>query len=186
VRWIFDHFGHDRVALISTHITLQARQAIREAGKAMGIAESEVNRFTRPIPGWIGEGRALAELPVVFPECRDLPIDDEPWRTVLAHAQRLIDFPRNLSIHCGGLLISPDPITDHTPLQRAAKGPIITQMEMHAIEDLGLIKIDILSNRSLGVFDDCLRVLSERRNEQDHEGGEGQDITPMALSTHEQ
>jgi DNA polymerase III alpha subunit len=169
VRWIFDHFGHDRVALIATHITLQPRQAIREVGKAMGLTEGEVNRFTRPIPGWLGEGfggigfqpvqKRLAELPDVFPECRHLPIGEEPWKTILAHAERILNFPRHLSIHCGGLLITPEPITDFTPLQRAAKGPIITQMEMHAIEDLGLIKIDILSNRSLGVLADCLRML---------------------------
>ena len=159
VRWVFDHFGHDRVALISTHITLQPRQAIREVAKAMGVAEAEVSRFTRPIPGWLGEGEQLADLPEVFPECRSLPMGDEPWKTIIANAQRLLDFPRHLSIHCGGLLITPDPITDYTPLQRAAKGPIITQMEMHAIEDLGLIKIDILGNRSLGVLTDCLRTL---------------------------
>jgi DNA polymerase III alpha subunit len=159
VRWIFDHFGHDRVALIATHITLQPRQAIREVGKAMGLTEAEVARFTRPIPGWLGEGQCLAELPAVFPECHHLPVGDEPWKTILAHAQRLIGFPRHLSIHCGGLLITPEPISDYTPLQRAAKGTIITQMEMHAIEDLGLIKMDILSNRSLGVLSDCLRRL---------------------------
>ena len=169
VRWIFDHFGHDRVALIATHITLQPRQAIREVGKAMGLAEAEVGRFTRPIPGWLGADfgsigfqpvkRSLADLPEVFPECRNLPVGDEPWKTVLTHAQRLIGFPRHLSIHCGGLLITPEPITDYTPLQRAAKGPIITQMEMHAIEDLGLIKMDILGNRSLGVLSDCLRMM---------------------------
>lgn len=165
VRWIFDHFGHDRVALIATHITLQPRQAIREAAKAMGVAEAEVNRFTRFIPGWLSRDKRLAELPEVFPECRDLPFDDEPWKTIVDHAQRILDFPRHLSIHCGGLLITPDPITDYTPLQRAAKGPIITQMEMHAIEDLGLIKMDILSNRSLGVLTDCLEMLSDRRNQ---------------------
>jgi len=162
VRWIFDHFGNDRVALISTHITLQPRQAIREVGKAMGVTEAEVNRFTRPIPGWVGGTStlpALTDLPNVFPECCNLPVGDEPWKTVLEHAQRLRNFPRHLSIHCGGLLITPEPILVYTPLQRSAKGPIITQMEMRAIEDLGLIKMDILGNRSLGVLQDCMKTL---------------------------
>ncbi|MCX8035452.1 MAG: PHP domain-containing protein [Candidatus Sumerlaeia bacterium] len=159
VRWIFDHFGRDRVALIATHITLQPRQAIREVGKAMGLAEAEVNRFTRPIPGWLGEGKRLAELPEIFPECRDLPVGQEPWKTILACAERLIGFPRHLSIHCGGLLITPEPVTNYTPLVRSTKGPIITQMEMHAIEALGLIKMDILGNRSLGVLRDCVRTV---------------------------
>lgn len=158
--WTYEAFGRDHVAMISATITLQGRQAIREVGKALGLAESEVNRFTRPMPGYFLRHDALEDLPAAYPECRNLPINEEPWRTVLSHARRIIDFPRHLSIHCGGILICPDPITRHVPLQRAAKGLVVTQMDMHPIEDLGLIKIDLLSNRSLGVFSECLNLIA--------------------------
>jgi len=160
LEWAYEAFGRDHVAMICATITLQGRQAIREVGKAMGLAESEVNRFTRPMPGYFLRHDALEDLPSAYPECRHLPIHEEPWRTVLAHARRILDFPRHLSIHCGGILICPEPITRFVPLQRAAKGLVVTQMDMHPIEDLGLIKIDLLSNRSLGVYSECLKLLA--------------------------
>ncbi len=157
--WTYQTFGRDRVAMICATVTLQGRQAIREVGKALGLAEREVNRFTRPMPGYFLRHELDADLPAAYPECRGLPIDEEPWRTVLGHARRIIDLPRHLSIHCGGILIAPEPITRCTPMQRAAKGLVVTQMDMHPIEDLGLIKIDLLSNRSLGVLGECQQSL---------------------------
>lgn len=159
IQWVYDYFGQDKVALICTTVTMRARHAIRETAKALGIPESEVNEFTRPIPGYFMDHVDLHELPRVFPECQHLPIEREPWTTVLSHAQRILGFPRNLSIHCGGIVIAPEPITHFTPLQRAAKGFVITQMDMFPIEDLGLIKIDLLSQRSLGAMKDCLTAV---------------------------
>jgi DNA polymerase III alpha subunit len=156
VQWIFEHFGWEHVALIATTIRLRARQAIREVGKAFGIPDGEISAFTRPIPGWFSKNMPIDELLAEYPECRDLPIHEEPWRGVMEVATRFLDAPRNLSIHCGGLVITPRPVTDYTPLQLSGKNTIITQMDMYPIEDLGLIKIDILSNRSLGVYKDCV------------------------------
>jgi len=156
VEWIFQHFGRDHTALIATTICLRARQALREAGRALGVADGEINAFTRPIPGWHAETTSIEELLSLYPECRDLPAHEAPWREVIAAADRLIGAPRHLSIHCGGVVITPRPITDYTPLQRSAKNAVITQMDMHPIEDLGLVKIDILGNRSLGVYRDCV------------------------------
>jgi DNA polymerase-3 subunit alpha len=159
--WIYEAFGRDRVAMICTTITLQGRGAIRETAKALGVPESRINRFTRSMPGYFLRHETIDDLPAAYPECRDLPIDEEPWPAVLSHARHILDFPRHLSIHCGGVLICPEPITRYTPLQRAAKGLIVTQMDMHPIEDLGLIKIDLLANRSLGVFRECLEGMEE-------------------------
>ena len=146
-------------------------------GKALGISEAEMNQFTKKIGGWYHEGKLDAEAfgtendeggtmndeqrkrPKRDPLERSLPLEVEPWRTVVRYANRITGFPRHLSIHCGGVVITGDPLTNYTPLQRAAKGHVITQMEMHAAEAIGLVKIDILSNRSLGVFKDCLRVM---------------------------
>lgn len=156
VEWVFEHFGWDRVALIATTIRLRARQAIREVGKAFGVPDGEISAFTRPIPGWFSKDKPIRELLADYPECRHLPVDEEPWRDILPMASRFLDAPRNLSIHCGGLVITPRPITDYTPLQRSGKNTIITQMDMYPIEELGLIKIDMLSNRSLGVYRDTV------------------------------
>src|SRR5437667_30806 len=82
-----------------------------------------------------------------LPECRDLPIDDEPWKTILQVALRLDDAPRHLGIHPCGTVISARPLTWLTPLERATKGIVVTQYDMNAIEALGLIKMDLLGQR---------------------------------------
>jgi len=159
VDWVFDRFGRDHVALISTTVRLQGRQAIREVAKAMGLADRQISRITRTIPFWYSRSLDLERLEEQHPECRGLPLREEPWRTILAHAQRLLGFPRHYGIHCGGLVITPEPIWRYVPLVRAAKGFVVTQMDMFPIEDLGLIKIDLLGNRSLGVYKDALHLV---------------------------
>ena len=82
-----------------------------------------------------------------------------PWPEILAHAQRIIGTPRYLSVHPGGVVITPRPIAEYVPLERAPKGVPIIQWEKDAAEDAGLVKIDILGNRSLGVIRDALANL---------------------------
>ena len=158
--WVFDRFGRERTALISTTVRLQARQAIREAGKAMGLAGPQISRVTHAIPFWFASKTPrLDALGEEFPECRGLPLREEPWASVLAAAQRILGFPTHYGIHCGGIVIAPDSILNYVPLVRAAKGFNVTQMDMRPIEELGLIKIDLLGNRSLGVYKDALAMI---------------------------
>ncbi|MBI4618288.1 MAG: DNA polymerase III subunit alpha [Planctomycetes bacterium] len=153
---VYELYGARHVAMISTTNRYGCRSAFREAAKAMGLPESEVNRITRRFP-WAG-AEALERLSD-FVECRDLPLDGETFRSILAAGSRIADFPRHLGIHCGGIVISPDPLTDHVALQRAAKGLVVTQPDMVPVEKLGLVKIDLLGNRSLGVLPDALAAI---------------------------
>lgn len=164
IRWCFEFFGHERVALISTIQTLRMRQAVREVAKAHGIGEKEVNAFNAlRETGYRIEALAPAGPPGGdIAGCVDLSVH-EPWRTVLEQAQRITGFPRHLSIHCGGIIIAPRNVVDYVPLTRSAKGFVITQMDMYSVEDLGLIKIDLLSNRSLGVLRDALDAAERNR-----------------------
>jgi DNA polymerase III alpha subunit len=82
-----------------------------------------------------------------LPECRDLPVNDEPWKTILQVALRLDDAPRHMGIHPCGTVISARPLNRLTPLERATKGIVVTQYDMNAIEALGLIKMDLLGQR---------------------------------------
>ena len=160
LRWCFEFFGHEHVALISTIQTLRTRQAVREVAKAYGLSEGEIRGFNRlQSTGYVvedaedmrlGERRKDGTL-------RQLSLE-EPWRSILATASRLAGLPRHLSIHCGGVVIAPCRVTDWVPLTRSAKGFVITQMDMTGVEELGLIKMDLLSNRSLGVLKDALEA----------------------------
>lgn len=167
LQWCFEFFGQDHVALISTIQTFRHRQAVREAAKALGVSEGELNQFSRlaetgykleePVPG-SGDGGGKRPRRKVH----DLS-QMEPWRTILALSSRLHGFPHHYSVHCGGIIITPSPVTDWVPLTRSAKGYAVTQYDMYSAEDLGLVKIDLLGNRSLGVLKDAIQQAEKNR-----------------------
>ena len=155
--WVYERFGAERVAMISTHVTFGPRAAVREVGKAHGLPDAELTRLTRRIPHW--GAHDLTNLAATVPECRSLPPADETLRRVLAIAQRIEGLPRHLSVHAGGIVIAPEPLTNFLPLERAAKGLVVTQCDMGPVEQLGLVKIDLLSQRSLGVLQDAVAAV---------------------------
>ncbi|MBK8662098.1 MAG: DNA polymerase III subunit alpha [Ignavibacteriales bacterium] len=153
VKYVFEKYGYDKVAMISTTVTFRARSAFRETAKVFGIAESEISQYSKFIP-WT-DARNLSNLATMFPEAKSLKFEGEPWKSIITIASRLASFPRHLSIHPGGIVITPTPITDFVALEFASNkglGIIITQPDMYPVEDMGLIKIDLLSQRSLGVL----------------------------------
>jgi len=153
LEYVYETYGEERVAMICTHVTFAARSAARETGKAYGLPDSELGKFTKRIPHY--GVRSLTRLAEEVPECRSLPVNQEPYRTILSLGEKLAGLPRHLSIHAGGIVISPGPITDLVPLERTSKGLVVTQYDMGPVEELGLIKIDLLSQRSLGVLADA-------------------------------
>ena len=166
VQYVFKKYGYSRVAFISTHITIKARSAFRETAKVFGFSDEEISKLSRYIP-WT-DARNLPEISKHFPESRSLNFDDEPWKSIINIAARLANFPRHLSIHPGGIIITPQPITTYTAVEFAKNkgvGLIITQPDMYGVEDMGLVKIDLLSQRSLGVMRDSIQQIKENRIE---------------------
>jgi len=161
VKYVFEKYGYDRVAMISTTITFRARSAFRETAKAFGISEREISKYSKMIP-WTN-AQNLPNISVKFPESRGLGFDREPWKTIVNLASKIANFPRHLSIHPSGIVITPSKITDYCALEYAKNkglGLIITQPDMYSLEDLGLVKIDLLSQRSLGVLRDTMDVIN--------------------------
>jgi|WetSurMetagenome_2_1015567.scaffolds.fasta_scaffold19355_2 DNA polymerase III alpha subunit len=165
VKYIFDKYGYERVAMISTIITFRARSAFREVSKAFGFTDNEISKYSKKIP-WTNASN-LTKISGMFPESKNLGFENEPWKTIVNLASRIANFPRHLSIHPSGIVITPTKITDYCALEYAKNkglGLIITQPDMYSIEDLGLIKIDILSQRSLGVLRDTMVVIKKNHN----------------------
>lgn len=163
IKYVFDKYGYDKVAMISTIVTFRARSAFRETAKAFGIADEEISKYSKFIP-WTS-ARNLPDLANKFPEAKSLKFDEEPWRSIINVASKIGAFPRHLSIHPGGIVITPTPITNYVALEYAKNkglGLIITQPDMYPIEDMGLVKIDLLSQRSLGVLRDTLNKLNDK------------------------
>jgi DNA-directed DNA polymerase III PolC len=162
IEYVYERYGRDRVAMISTHVTFNYRSAIREVAKAYGLSDQEIGRLTQGLPHYYYGNRDLENIRSKIPDARDLPVEDERYRKIYAMAERLLGHPRHLGIHPGGVIIAPFRIDDLVPLQRSAKGIVVTQYEMHAIEELGLVKIDLLGQRSLTVVADMTRILKEK------------------------
>ena len=168
--YVYEHWGEEhmagaregpRVAMIASFVTMHARLAVREVAKVFGVPPGEVDRFSKRLPH--RPVREILQAIRALPECRDLPIDDEPWKTILQVALRLDDAPRHLGIHPCGTVISARPLTRLTPLERATKGIVVTQYDMNAIEALGLIKMDLLGQRGFTTMSLALDNIEKSR-----------------------
>lgn len=159
IDYVYQRYGPNRVAMISTHNTFQGRSAFREVAKVFGVANDIVNRLSRRIP--YSGAKNLSRIIRSAPECRSFPLHKEPFKTILKITPQLNGFPRHLSIHCGGIVICPTKLTDYFPLEEAAKGIVISQFEMNAVEDMGLVKIDLLGHRALSVIQETLKWIKD-------------------------
>lgn len=162
IAYVYERFGADRVAMICTRNTFQARSAVRETAKAMGFTERDIAPIVRVIPHYGAEDLRL--LIATLPECRGVRVDEEPLKSVIDIAESIAGLPRHLSIHAGGMLIAPDRITRYTPLERAAKGIVITQYDKDPIEELGLVKMDLLGHRALSAIHDAVTAIRAARD----------------------
>ncbi len=163
IKYVFEHYGYEYVAMISTTITFKARSAFREVAKTFGITNEEISQYSKFIP-WTN-AKNLLKISELFPESCKVNFNIEPWKSIINIAVKIADFPRHLSIHPSGIIITPKPVTNYVALEYAKNkglGLIITQPDMYSIEDMGLIKIDLLSQRSLGVLRDTLTNIRKR------------------------
>jgi len=147
-----------RSAMVATHIFFQGRMAIREVAKVYGLPAAEIKRVTRHLPWLRGPVEGHTGF---YPKRQALPPGARadlaaPWPQVLATAQTIVGIPRHVSVHVGGVVITPGPINEHAPLEIAPKGVPIIQWEKEGAEEAGLVKIDLLGNRSLAVIRDAV------------------------------
>ncbi len=155
---VFARYGAAHTAMISSHLFLQPRSAFREAAKVHGLSNEQISQVIESLLQRVDALRdpgaaRLETVPKTF------PLEPERWPRLLADARRLLDRPRHLSVHPGGIVLTPGPIEDYVPLQRAAKGVVITQFEKDAVEQIGLVKIDLLGNRALSTVSEARRRL---------------------------
>lgn len=160
LKYVFETYGHGQAAMISNHVTLRPRAAVREVAKVYGLPAAEIGSVTSRLSRYGGPGdpeEAVRSAPLF----RGLHLPP-PWPEILRWAKRIGGCPRNLSVHCGGVVIAPDGVDRHVPVQMAAKGVRVVQWEKDQAEEAGLVKIDLLGNRSLAVIRDALAAV--RRN----------------------
>lgn len=153
VEHVLAKYGRAHAAMIGAVHTFQGRSAVAEIAKVYGIPEREARRFTAHLPHHHGDAAAAV---LETPECRSLPWQEEPYRTVLGMAAALDGIPRHFAMHPCGLVISADPLADRIPLFESAKGWQTTQYDMEDVEELGLLKMDLLGQAGLTVLRDAV------------------------------
>jgi DNA polymerase-3 subunit alpha len=182
ITYCAERYGSDHVAQIITFSTIKGRQAIRDAARVLGHPYSLGDRVAKLMPPAIlGKEATLAQ-------CLDLPgPEDEQnvrdWYTGAAGlreaygadpaVQDVVDTARGLeglrrqdSIHAAAVVISPDPLTDIVPIQRKGEdAEVVTQFEMHAVESLGLLKMDFLGLRNLATIERALELIETNTGE---------------------
>ena len=164
--YVKQRYGEDKVAQIITFGTMAARAALRDAGRALGMSYGFCDKIAKLIPfnptqgmksGWLDKClENVAEL-------KNLNDTDPEARRLIDTARKLEGVARHASVHACATVISKEPLIERVPLQFAPQGEkdIITQFEMHSVEDLGLLKMDFLGLKNLTIIEDALRLIED-------------------------
>lgn len=153
----FSRYGARRAAMVANQVGFKGRAAVREVAKVFGMPETQIKTVTSRISGYWQAGQALDEVNR-HPLFQGGKLPGE-WRDILRIAGRLRGQLRHLSLHCGGLVVVPDEIRRYVPVEVSARGLPVIQWEKDQAEAAGLVKIDILGNRSLAVIRDALEAV---------------------------
>jgi len=157
--YIFSRHGNLRAAMVANHNTFGARSAIREVAKVYGMTEEEIGRVTERI-GFNWRLKDLRNDLQAHPKMRGVEFN-KPWDEIIEAAVCLEAHFNHLSVHCGGVVIVPDEIRRYCPVEVSANGAQVLQWEKDSVEESGLVKIDILGNRSLAVIRDALELANK-------------------------
>ncbi|MEI6472486.1 MAG: hypothetical protein WCO20_07560 [Holophagaceae bacterium] len=149
IQAVFERYGRERVAMVSNHTFFKAKGALRSVAQAHGRPANELKQLARLVRGWEGGLGRAGENPA--------------WAAILHQAAALEGHFHQFSVHPGGTLVTPGPLWSHVAFQPAPakEGVSITAWDKDGVENYGLVKIDLLGNRSLAVLRDAYAVLGD-------------------------
>jgi error-prone DNA polymerase len=159
--WIMAKYGARSAAMVANHNMVGAKGALREVAKVYGMPEAEI----KEVSAKVGRQAALvgsSPNPQAWVRRMTTALHlARPWPEILTAAVQIDEHFRNLSLHCGGIVIVPDEICRYVPIEISAKGLPVIQFEKEQAENSGLVKIDLLGNRSLAVIRDALAAIKQ-------------------------
>ncbi len=158
-------YGGDHVAQIGTFGTMLARGVVRDVARALGYPYGLGDRIAKEIPfGSQGFPMTLERAMNESPEVMKMYKSDREVREVIDLAKKIEGCARHISVHAAGVVIAPRPLVEFVPLQKDPKGgKIITQFDMHAVEDAGLLKFDFLGIRNLAILSHSIDLVKKTR-----------------------
>lgn len=165
IKYAKEKYGDDKVAQIGTFGTMMARAAVRDVARALGHSYGTGDRIAKLIPmGSQGFPMTIDRAMEIEADLKTLYEEDEDVREILDLARRIEGCARHTGVHAAGVVIAPTPLTEWTALQTDPKtGKLITQYDMHAIEDAGLLKFDFLGIKNLAILSDAVDRVRETR-----------------------
>lgn len=163
--YVKEKYGKDKVAQIGTFGTMMARAAVRDITRALGKPYEIGDRIAKLIPfGSQGFPMTIDQALKIIPELREMYKNEEEIKEIIDLAKKIEGCARHISVHAAGVVISPTELTDYIPLQREPNGEkIITQYDMHAVEDAGLLKMDFLGIKNLAVLGNAVKIVKKVR-----------------------
>lgn len=161
IEYLARKYGSDQVAQIITFGTLAARAVIRDVGRVTNMPLREVDRIAKMVP--VGPGVTLKKTMEGSREFRDLYDSDTTVHCLIDHCLDLEGISRNSGTHAAGVVICSKPVEEYVPIQLTQDGFIQTQYEKDQVEQLGLLKMDLLGLRNLTVIHDALEMIRENR-----------------------
>ncbi len=164
IRYVSEKYGADRVAQIITFTTMASKAAIRDVGRVLEVPLRDTDRLAKLVPVWQGRSKTLEDTIKEVPEFREAYESSEEAKRLVEVAKTLEGVSRNVSTHAAGVVIAPEPLVHYTPLQYGpGREAVITQYDMKAVGDIGLLKIDFLGLQNLDIIATCLRLLKQTR-----------------------
>ncbi|MFH0863698.1 MAG: DNA polymerase III subunit alpha [Candidatus Gottesmanbacteria bacterium] len=175
IAYVVNKYGKDKVAQIITFGTMEARQAVRDCGRALGMPYIQPDRIAKLIPiGAQGFPMTINRALEISPELASAYQNEPETKRLLDLAKKLEGVARHASTHAAGVVIADKPLVEYTPLQREIKGEkIITQYDMYCLDlnaapegrAVGLLKMDFLGLRNLTILQNAIKFIKEVRGE---------------------
>ncbi len=158
IQYLYKKYGRDRAALTATVITYGTRSAVRDVGKALGFDLAQVERIAKALAWWDSRD----DLPRRLGEA-GFDADSPRVQQLVALVHTLIDFPRHLSQHTGGFVLSPGPLSRLVPIENAAmRGRSVIQWNKDDLDALGLLKVDVLALGMLSALKRAFDMIERR------------------------
>ena len=160
IQHVYEKYGAERTGMVANVVTFRPRLAVREVGKVMGFPEPIIDRLAKSVDGW-REGGVEDALEAAGMQAHAAS-GALPWQQFLEILRAIEGTPRHLSIHVGGMLVTGEPLIDVVPVERASmEGRVVVQFNKDDVEDLGLIKMDLLGLRTLSAVAECLEMIEK-------------------------
>lgn len=171
IQYVTEKYGQNHVAQIITLGTMASRTAVRDTGRALGYEYMLCDKLSKMIPADPNQDKEIKEANRFIQHCienveevRDIYNSDSKAKEVLDVAARLEGTARHHGVHASAILITPNGLTDHLPIQHASDGErVVTQYDMHSVEDLGLLKMDFLGLSNLTIIEETIKSIKRDR-----------------------